>query len=677
MLSRYNIYKSALLTGDAFLSEEGSWVIRGARFFENAADDPALPTPLDFDVRTAIERISRANAAAPAQWLRVLESLGARYEYCAQDNMLYEQTDGFPVDLAVHDGRIIGCVAPRREHCAVVCEPGCEEYTPLSLWKNIRYSDCLIRKQTYEISMRDGVKLATDVYLALDGKEDPHPAILLRTPYGKLRMAAEEWRFVKLGYALVVQDVRGRFESEGEWIPFHSEIEDGYDTLAFLSAQPWCNGNIGMIGASYGAYTQMCAAASGHPALKAMVSIVTAGGPFWDAPRRGGAFLSGFMAWGSAVAGKETRAERMKRDDWPQVLSHKPIAEIPRMLVGDGIPFFDEWMAHETYDAFWQKDDWTRRGADIRVPTLYLSGFFDDNVYGTTQGYGFARANGAPHRLIMGAWGHNVNTRRRLNGFDFGDKALRYDLDLEFVRWFDHWLREDLARQPENTVEFYDFRARAWRFAKCLPPPGSESVKLYLGDGTLLTSLTESGYTEYTYDPVNPTPSLIDPSENEMNMIGDYGKIDSRSDVARFESEEFRQAVLISGESKAALYIASDCPDTDFIVRISLLTREGNSLKLAENIMRAKLRNGFTKAEPLEPGKVERIIIPLQLVGVTVDRGERLRLSVCSAAQNLFFINGNTGEDMGRETATRIAHNRIYFGGEYPSAIEVNIGGCI
>lgn len=675
-MRQYRIYKSGLLIGTAQSDARGDWLNHAERFFEIGGAADILPTPLDFDVQKVLARIFAVNARPTAEWEQALLEVGTHYLYCANDEMLYEQTDGFPLDLVVHEGRIIGCVAPRREHCAVICEPGYEEFTPLAIWKDIHYSDRLIRKRSISIPMRDGVLLSTDVYMHAGG-EEPRPTILIRTPYGKERMAAEEWRFVKLGYALVVQDVRGRFGSQGEWIPFHSEIEDGYDTLAFLSAQPWCDGNIGMIGASYGGYTQMCAAVSGHSSLKAMVSIVTAGGPFNDVPRRGGAFLSGFMAWGCAVADKETRAERMIRDDWAQILSHKPIREIPAMLVEGGIPFFDEWFTHETYDAFWQKDDWTLHGANIRIPTLYLGGFFDDNIYGTTQGYGFTRANGVPHRLIIGAWGHNLNTRRQLNGFDMGNHALRYDLDLQFVRWMGQWLRGEEAQSVDNPVEFYDFRLRAWHSANSLPLAESRSYKLYLGEGLLSKSTMEVGCIDYVYDPANPTPSMIDPSENEMNMIADYARIDCRPDVACFDSDQFPQKALLTGESKVTLYVASDCPDTDFVTRLSLLTQDGHSIKLAENLVRAKLRNGFVKAELLVPDEIVRIEVPLQLVGVTVDRGERLRLCVCSAARNLIFPNGNTGEDLEREATQRVAHNRILFGGDYPSAIEVRIGGSV
>ncbi|GGB31872.1 hypothetical protein GCM10011409_06550 [Lentibacillus populi] len=170
---------------------------------------------------------------------------------------------------------------------------GYEAYTPVKLWGNEKIAKAeynVVHHGHYRVAMRDGVKLATDVWLPIEGKESK-PAILVRTPYGRMEFANSYVHFIQRGYAVVIQDTRGRQDSEGEWIPMYSEIEDGDDTLNWMADQLWCNGNIGMIGASYGGYVQWAAAASGNPHLKALISIVTAGSPFIDIPRKGGSLF--------------------------------------------------------------------------------------------------------------------------------------------------------------------------------------------------------------------------------------------------------------------------------------------------------------------------------------------------------------------------------------------------
>ena len=187
--------------------------------------------------------------------------------------------------------------------------------------------------------------------------------------------------------------------------------------------------------------------------------------------------------------------------------------------------------------------------------------------------------------------------------------------------------------------------------------------------------MEESGHVEYTYNPADPTPSLIDPSENEMNAIGDYRSIDCRDDVICFDGAPVAEPIRLTGEGAVTLFAASDCPDTDFVARLSILTRDGRSIKLAENVVRAKLRNKAADEQLLVSGEVLPVTIPLQMIGVTVACGEKIRLSICSAASNLLFVNGNTGKNMAFETENAIAHNRIYFGKDYPSKIELYAGG--
>lgn len=676
----WKIYKSGLYLGWV-CSSANDYIFNARDFFSDkvhTGSQNVLPSPVLFDIADKLRHVSKVITRDSQAYQMSID--GTSYNRSSKDGMVLwcEETDREPVDLVELNDEVIALIAPHREHTVIVVRDGYQDYTPLRDWTQITYSDVNIQKLSVKIPMRDGISLATDIYLPDGLLAEGLPVILIRTPYDKNRLAKEEWRFVKLGYAVVVQDVRGRFESEGEWIPFHSEIDDGYDTLEYICHQKWCNGNIGMIGASYGGYVQWCAAASKHPSLKAMVSIVTAGAPFVDVPRRGGTFLAGFLAWGSAVSGKITRPELMVRDDWERIFTHRPIAEIPQITIGsNSSSFFNEWFKHEANDEFWQQGDWYSRGPSIQVPTLFIGGFFDDNIFGTMQGIDRLDGNGAQYRAILGAWGHNVNTRRRMQGFDFGRDCLRYDLDLQFIKWFQYHLKTDTGFQPLKKFEFYDFKENKWCKDESFPVTGSTETIFYLGRNTLDLVCAEDCMLEYTYDPVDPTPSLINPSENELNVIGDYSKVEKRADIISFTSSLFTQKTLVTGKPRVDFFAASNCRDTDFIVRLSIVTKDGKSIKISENMLRAKFKDGYEKISLLTPNEIYKFTMDLHIIGATIDKGESLRLTICSAAQNLVFANSNTGIDMAWDTDAKVATNSIYCGASFPSKIVLNLGGGI
>ena len=228
-----------------------------------------------------------AAASAPAEF----SVDGLRYTRAERNGLLYYIQRGvkFPCDALFRDGRLIAWLCPCREQANLLVRDGFEEYTPLALWKDYAarplYGVSMLG--TFHMPMRDGVELAADVYLP-EGAPLPVPALLVRTPYDKDDGAQTYFRYVRRGYAVVVQDVRGRNESGGEWLPHYYEVEDGDDTLTWVGTQEWCDGSVGMLGGSYLGYTQWCAAALGNPHLKAMISVVTAGTAFcrWSAARR-------------------------------------------------------------------------------------------------------------------------------------------------------------------------------------------------------------------------------------------------------------------------------------------------------------------------------------------------------------------------------------------------------
>lgn len=491
----------------------------------------------------------------------------------------------YPVDFMVHEGEFIGCVQQNREHTTLLVREGWEERTPLRPWLQEDISQPTYAIEfagDFSVPMDDGVELATSVWLPQ--AEGPFPVILIRTPYGRKRLAAEELRYVRRGYALVAQDVRGREDSAGEWLPFAYEAADGAATLNWIAAQEWCSGRIGMTGASYGGFVQWAAASTGNPYLKALVSIVTAGSPFGDIPRKGGTFMSGLLPWCFAMAEQRVNPAAMQREDWDQVLRHRPLKDTPQLALDRELPFWSTWAQNPDYNRFWQRQDWPRQADQINVPALIISGWCDDNITGSLEAWEVLASPGkASARLIMGPWPHDLNTARDLHGVAYGNDSLYYNIDLVHLQWFDRFLKGRANGVEQPWVEYYVLGENRWEAATSWPPPGAEKQCLFFApEGELAVQPeAEPGYRKYVYDPNEPAPHLLELTENELNVPGNYKEVEQRQDVVTFTSPVLQEAVEIAGPVQAVFYASSSAPDTDFIVRLLDVDPEGNSIKLA------------------------------------------------------------------------------------------------
>ena len=411
-----------------------------------------------------------AAASAPAEF----SVDGLRYTRAERNGLLYYIQRGvkFPCDALFRDGRLIAWLCPCREQANLLVRDGFEEYTPLALWKDYAarplYGVSMLG--TFHMPMRDGVELAADVYLP-EGAPLPVPALLVRTPYDKDDGAQTYFRYVRRGYAVVVQDVRGRNESGGEWLPHYYEVEDGDDTLTWVGTQEWCDGSVGMLGGSYLGYTQWCAAALGNPHLKAMISVVTAGTAFADGPLHGGCFSSGGFAWNFAMTKRRFAPERMDRADWDEILDIRPLEDIGQKALGEDVPFIRKMLAHPCEDSFWLRGNWAKRSTGKTVPVLIQSGWFDDNGMGTTEALDLTA--GYPpgtRKVVLGPWQHSGNSRYDLHALSFPAGALRFDLDLLYQKWFDHFLRgEENGVEQSAPVEYYTMGENRWKTASRWP----------------------------------------------------------------------------------------------------------------------------------------------------------------------------------------------------------------
>lgn len=626
----------------------------------------------EMDVRDILLHMEEYDAAVSEGKEEFTTSFGARYT--KKDNVGYVQRDiKFAKDLIVEDGKVIAVVTSARDYCSLFVKLGFEDRTILKEWETINQesiycvSDCV----EYMVPMRDGVRLATDVYLPK--KEGKVPTILVRTPYGKRENKMNYYRFVQRGYAVVLQDVRGREDSEGEWLPNYHEVEDGDDTLNWIAKQSWSDGSVGMTGGSYLGYVQWAAAASGNPHLKAMLSSVCAGSAFVDLPRRGGCFSSGMLAWAFMISGQRSNPALMDRDDWEEVLDIRPLEDLAPKALGYDVPFLNTWFSHMDYDEMWKMSNWSERTTETKVPALIMSGWFDDNGMGTTEALDLYR-DFKEKKVILGPWKHSGNAQYDIHGFELGNNALRYDMDLVCFSWIDHYLKGvDNGIEKTPVVEYYTMGSNEWRTAENWPVPNTKELVLYLdhaeGEGRLSFYAPEKEEKDsYVYDPKNPSTHIIDMSENELEVPEDYTEEEKREDVLCYSTETLTEDLTITGDAKAVIYISSDCEDTDLVVRVTDVDENGRSMKLSDGVISVKYRNQFEKPEYMEPGNVYEVGIRTTKLSHTFKKGHKLRVTITSSAKNFIFPNRNTREGF-NSVEIKIANNSIHRGCDHASKV--------
>ncbi len=629
----------------------------------------------------------RALSDALAAGAMEFEVAGQLYRKHADYPHVYAGRRGHnPADILYLDGEIRAFIVAGREWVGVLVQAGYEKDTPWEWWNRRDVSPAVypVRHLGQVMApMRDGVRLASDIWLP-EGK-GRCDCILVRTPYGRLGYK-NFFRYVMRGYAVCVQDVRGRGDSEGEWIPKYHETNDGSDTLDFIAGQSWSSGRVGMLGASYLGCAQWSAAASGNPHLKALVSIVASGDPFTDLPRKGGAFVSGMMAWAFSVKDRDFDRTLMERSDWGELVKLRPLRDIPRKVFGGEIGFWSEWCRHECYDAFWENCNWYARREHIKTPALIVSGWYDDNGMATSQALEVVE-NYPPgdKKVVLGAWMHNCNATREIHGVPFGDNCVRYDLDLLYQLWFDRKLGGiDNGVDRGEPVEYYLAGENRWRKCQNWPPEQQRPQDYFLscqgkangsgGDGRLLAELDgRDGFSSYQSDPNAPPPHLIDISENEICVPENYCEVEKRADVLIYTSDPLTEDLPIAGEAYVEFYAASSALDTDFVVRLTDVDPTGRSIRLCDGLLRAKFRHGFDRIELLTPGQVEKYRIRTTKIAWTLPAGHRLRLQITSGAENYIFPNPNTGANFFADTLTVVCTNSVHHGGRYPSRLTLPV----
>lgn len=616
-----------------------------------------------------------------------------------RERSYYQRGKTFPMDLFYDEDGIYSVLMSGRDYTAVLVKKGRERETVLSAWERVypgaaekdgEYQPGPVYtvdfKGTFGVPTRDGERLATDVYVPGDSGDAPFPAVLVRTPYGRTGGVEGYYRYVQRGYALVVQDVRGREDSTGEWLPEYYEIEDGDDTLDWIAAQDFSDGQVGMTGGSYLGYVQWAAAASGNPHLKAMLSSVCAGSAFVDIPRRGGCFNSGMLAWAFAMSEQRMRADLMAQNNWDEILDIRPLEDIPKKALGHEVPFLSRWLSHMDRDDFWKRGNWSERYRGRPVPALIMSGWFDDNGMGTTEALDLVKTWPAgTWKAILGPWKHSGNVDYDLHGVSLGADALRYDMDIQCMLWLEHFLKgADNGIEKTPAVEYYTLGKNQWKQDTSWPVKSAPLTLCFLdgeegrpaagnntacGEGRLsFTAPDTGGEDSYTYDPDNPSVHIINVSENELEVPVEYTQEEKREDILSYSTAVLKEPLTVTGDMRVRLYISCDCPDTDIFVRITDVDEKGRSFKLADGVISAKYRNGFETPDYMKPGEIYEVNIRTTKLSNTFLPGHRLRLTVTSSAKNFIFPNSNTEKGFNSETRQK-ARVTVYRGGTHASGI--------
>lgn len=508
---------------------------------------------------------------------------------------------------------------------------------------------------TYRVEMPDGVHLATDVYLPSSG--EPAPAVLLRTPYGRGGARGLAEGFLKEGYAVVSQDIRGRFDSEGEssvifqsggWEP----PADGHATLRWIVEQPWSNGKVATMGGSALGITQNMLAPDAPDALKAQFVEVATSNLYYDCMYQGGAFRKSMI------------------EGW---------------LIGLGITQgnLDAFRAHPAYDEFWETFHPGAIAERANAPAIYVGGWYDIFTQGTIDSFLARQTRGGPNargncRLIMGPWAHGA-----FSDLTYPKVSNQRPQAADAMRFFNHFVKGvDNGVDQDAPVHYWvmgdpedkDAPGNEWRSCASWPPPSTATPMYFHADGTLCVTRPEgSDSKSYRYDPKNPVPTVGGQELILPKGPKDQRSIETREDVLVFSTDVLEEPVEVTGRLLATLYVASDCPDTDFTVKLSDVYPDGRSMLVSDGILRARYHASFSMPELLEPGRIYQISVDVASTSLVFNKGHRIRVAVSSSNNPRFDANPNTGKNSWEETEPRTATNTLYLSADHPSHITLPV----
>ena len=538
------------------------------------------------------------------------------------------------------------------------------------------------------IPMRDGVTLSADVWMPRQAGK--YPVILMRTPYLKtmelLKFPELGHYFAKRGYVMVVQDVRGRGDSDGEFGHFVPDIADGYDTVEWLARQSWSNGRVGMMGVSYLGSVQWLAARARPPHLVCMVPTASAAPPV-DVGFHGGAVLMGWsLPWNHGVSGRISQRPNLEGVDWDRVFWHRPLLTMDEAL-GRKMPFYRRTL--ESTDRTVSFKD-IRFGPEvfqsIDIPALHVAGWFDGDQPSAVYLWKGMRAHSPANNkqyLLLGPWTHEqtfLGGRPELGDLQFSEDSV-IDPRALHLKFFEHYLKGATEKFDFPRARIYVTGDNRWRDFEDYPPQQAREHKLYFGSGGRANTRFGDGRLNpqlpgheppdhFAFNPQDPVPSGF----NGEDLPFDHRPIERRQDVLVYTTAVLEEPVEVIGNPLVTLYASSDARDTDFTAKILDVFSDGRAVKLGvlpASVVRARYRNSYYEEQLLTPNRVERYEIPLWDIAHTFLPGHRIRIEISSSAYPFVAPNPNTGNPIGTDTEWKVAQQRVYHDQQHPSHLSL------
>ncbi|MUL67627.1 peptidase [Mycobacterium sp. CBMA 234] len=566
-------------------------------------------------------------------------------------------------------------------------------------------------------TMRDGTVLRADVYRPQSA--DPVPVLLMRTQYGKSGAQTEPHRyeppdwFASHCYLVVVQDVRGQGTSGGVFSEFTNDMADGYDSVEWAARLPGANGKVGMYGSSYVGATQWLAAVTAPPHLTTIVPANTASDYYDGWTYEGGEFRLAFVQpWAIESIGltaaenrRDADAVRILKaagDDPTRWLNFRPQQDLPPMQPHNPAvaPWYFDWVRHNTRDDFWQRLSIRDRYPAVQIPVLHFEGWYDAFLAGGVENFAGMVAHGGNNvarnnqRLVIGPWDHVAWGRPDSEPApmlkDIGPVG-NSPINELMLSWFDHFLKgvdNGVAGKPR--VDYFAMGSNTWKSGTNWPLPQTQWINYYLSgaggiadrDGKLLPVLPGPQPPDsYTYDPLNPAPSLGGHSccSAHSGPQGPYDQtpVEQRSDVLVYTGDPVAHDTEITGSATVSLWAQSSAVDTDFTAKLVVVKPDGTAINLNNGIVRASFRDSLSVPTPIVPGQAYQYRIQIWPTSYQLSAGDRLRVEVSSSDYPQFAPNPNTGAPFGRDAATVPATQTILHDPAHPSSITLPVIGVV
>jgi putative CocE/NonD family hydrolase len=552
--------------------------------------------------------------------------------------------------------------------------------------------------------MRDGVTLKADIYRP--EAEGTFPVLLQRTPYNKMGWSVDfAYKAAAHGYVVVIQDVRGRYTSEGEWYTFVHEAQDGYDTVEWVAALPYSNGKVGMFGGSYVGATQMLAATAHPPHLAGICPVVTASNYHDGWTYQGGAFEQWFdESWSSGLA-QDTlnrvvqKATNARLGESVLPLTNYPLYNLaPPGAVNTATPvlaqYFLDWLAHPNYDDYWNKLTIEDRYPDIRVPALHIAAWYDIFLGGSIRNYEGLKARAATPEARKGqqlfvAIGGHAGSGRKIGEVDFGPEAAKFEEGDVTLRWYDFLfkgIQNDFANG--KPVKIFVMGSNQWRDEDDWPPARARSVKYFLhsqgaansskGNGSLSTAAPAAEPADkFIYDPGKPVPTIGGPLCCDKDHLApgpfDQRTVEDRDDVLVYSTAPLDHDLEVTGPVRLEFFASSSTVDTDFTAKLVDVSPDGTAINLTEGILRAKYRDSQETPTLLSAGKIYALNVDLWATSNVFRAGHRIHLEVSSSNFPRFDRNLNTGESAAASTKYVTATNTVLHDRAHASALVLPV----